>query len=250
MQFKVVQSPDPFSRVSKTILNDPRISWAAKGIAAYMVGKPDGWKMRITDLVNHGCDGKHLIRAAINELRRFGYARYVQPRVAGRLGEGIWEITDKPIFESLPENQNAEPLPENQEPARQEPEGQHHSKNDSNENDSSKKEAVDLEQLKTPPSKPSSPQPPNKRAAPLPDLPEELQHLKPEWERWQEHRREINKPLTPSSAREQIGLMEVWTDEEVREAISQSTNAGRPGLYRPGKIVKLVERTEPAGCNL
>lgn len=135
------KTPDPFARVSKTILDDDRLSWRAKGIAAYLVGKPDGWKLRVTDLVKHGTDGKHAIRAALNELREFGYAEYTQSHVDGRLQEGHWEVSDKPIYPPRSKNRNAViSRSENQDAVPQASEYQDHSKNDSNKNESSKKD--------------------------------------------------------------------------------------------------------------
>jgi len=90
---------DPFARIPHTLLEDERLSWKAKGICAYLCGKPDGWKMRVTDLVRNGTDGKAAIRAALNELREFGYAEYIQPRaVKGVFSEGVWKISDTAIF--------------------------------------------------------------------------------------------------------------------------------------------------------
>lgn len=135
------KTPDPFARVSKTILDDDRLSWRAKGIAAYLVGKPDGWKLRVTDLVKHGTDGKHAIRAALNELREFGYAEYTQSHVDGRLQEGHWEVSDKPIYPPRSKNRNAViSRSENQDAVPQASEDQDHSKNDSNKNEHNKKD--------------------------------------------------------------------------------------------------------------
>lgn len=125
--------------VSKTLLDDTRLSWAAKGIAAYLVGKPPGWKMRVSDLVKHGIEGKHAVRVAINELRAFGYAQFTQPRENGKVQAGVWEVSDEPEYAPHTKKRKAdEPRSNSQEPENRDTENQHHSKNDSNENDCNK----------------------------------------------------------------------------------------------------------------
>jgi len=222
----------PFAQVAKTLLDDPRLSWAAKGIASYLVGKPDGWKMRISDLEKHSCDGKHLIRAAINELRALGYARFSRTREGGKIQEGVWEISDTPDFAPRSENQEVEPRSDFQEEENQEKGNQHHSKNDSNENDCyQEREQPEKKAEKQSLNTSSKTHPP---IAPYP-LPERMEALRPDWERWQEHRREIKKPLTRQSARAQIELLDSMTHGEARECINYSINGGYPSLYRPRK---------------
>jgi hypothetical protein len=101
--YKMAGKKDPFARIPKYLLDDERLSWKAKGILCYLCGKPDGWKVRVTDVVNNGTDGKAAVRAALNELREFGYAQYVQPRAkAGVFEEGVWKISDTAIFSRSP----------------------------------------------------------------------------------------------------------------------------------------------------
>lgn len=126
------KSRDPFARVLKSLLDDKRISWKAKGIAAYLLGKKDGWKLRVTDIERHGPDGKHAVRAAVNELRAFGYARMTALRQRGQIVDWQWEIADVPKFL---------PLPDFQEVGKQEVGNQHHSKKESTKQDISKKES-------------------------------------------------------------------------------------------------------------
>ena len=59
---------DPFARIDKVPLNDPDISYKAKGILTYVLSKPDGWETNYTDLANHAADGEKAIRSGVNEL--------------------------------------------------------------------------------------------------------------------------------------------------------------------------------------
>lgn len=97
----------------------------------------------------------------------------------------------------------------------------------------------------------TSPQKPTKHgAAPLPELPEEMAALKPDWERWQEYLREKRKPLTPIQAHEQIALMLDMTDAEVREAMKTAMRAGWPSFYAPKKAPESKPANAPAECRL
>ena len=113
MIYKMAGRHDPFARVPNTLLADSRLSWKAKGIAAYLCGKPAGWKMRVADLVKQGPDGRSSIRAALDELRAAGYAEYAQSRENGAFSEGEWKISDSPIYStaaSPPRSGNPHPV--------------------------------------------------------------------------------------------------------------------------------------------
>lgn len=89
---------DPFARVPKSVLDDERLSWKAKGILSYLLGKPTGWKVRVADLVRHSTDGECAVRAALKELRQLGYANLAKEREGGRIVGWVWQISDTPIF--------------------------------------------------------------------------------------------------------------------------------------------------------
>jgi hypothetical protein len=65
---------------------------------AYLIGKPADWKLNVQDLVNHGNEGKAAIRASLKELKSAGYAQFVRIRFNGVFTEGVWKISDSPIF--------------------------------------------------------------------------------------------------------------------------------------------------------
>lgn len=90
---------DPFARVPKSLLNDERLSWKAKGIISYLIGKPSDWKTNVKDISARSIDGTTAIRSALNELRKVGYARLDKIQDAnGKVVEWIWKISDSPIF--------------------------------------------------------------------------------------------------------------------------------------------------------
>lgn len=125
---------DPFARVPKSMLDDSSLSWKAKGLLSYLLGKPAGWKLLVSDLVNRGCDGKAAVRSGLNELRAAGYAEYVEGRSSeGKFAPAVWKISDSPIFSPRTSFPDAV-FPD--------AENRHLSKNELTKNDSTKKETA------------------------------------------------------------------------------------------------------------
>lgn len=92
------ETQDPFSRVPKALLDDNRLTWKAKGIMAYLLGKPSGWKVRVNDLKAKGQDGCTSVRSGLNELRKTGYASLEAVREKGKIVDWIYRVSDQPIF--------------------------------------------------------------------------------------------------------------------------------------------------------
>lgn len=92
------KTDDPFSRVPHTVLNDPQMSWKAKGLLSYLVGRPINWTINTQDLVNRSTDGENATRSALRELRDAGYARLERVTNAGKVTGWNWMISDTPIF--------------------------------------------------------------------------------------------------------------------------------------------------------
>lgn len=92
------KTEDPFARIPKTLLNDASISWKAKGILSYLLGKKQGWKAQVQDIVNHGPDKESAVRSGLKELRDAGYAKLDQERKDGRFVHWILKVSDTPVF--------------------------------------------------------------------------------------------------------------------------------------------------------
>lgn len=60
---------NPFVMMDKRPLEKDYLSWKAKGLLAYLLSRPDNWKIRMGDLVKRSTDGKHATRAALEELK-------------------------------------------------------------------------------------------------------------------------------------------------------------------------------------
>lgn len=62
-----------FTTLPNGALNDKALSFKARGILHYLLGKPNDWKTQITDLINNSTDGEGAIRSGIKELETAGY---------------------------------------------------------------------------------------------------------------------------------------------------------------------------------
>ncbi len=95
----------PFTMVWNEIWEAP-ISWKAKGILGYIIGKPEGWKVRVADLVtrSHGMDGETSVRSALKELRAAGYAVLEFLTEGNILNGSVLKVSDSPVFFDRPEN--------------------------------------------------------------------------------------------------------------------------------------------------
>ncbi len=96
------KTSDPFARVPKSLLDDDRLSWKAKGILAYLLGKKDGWRANTSDIEKHGCDGRDAVRAGLKEIIKLGYGRWCSERGDdGKLSGRVLVVSDTPAEETL-----------------------------------------------------------------------------------------------------------------------------------------------------
>ncbi|ATA61183.1 hypothetical protein GS458_2748 [Geobacillus stearothermophilus] len=100
-----VQKNSNYVVMNKTALHDPRLSWKAKGLHAYMLSMPDDWKFYDNELEKHAKDGKDALKSAIRELKQYGYMR--RERRQNEHGKFEWETivyeepyTEKPSMEN------------------------------------------------------------------------------------------------------------------------------------------------------
>jgi len=97
-----------FTIVPNQIMDDPTISFRAKGVYAYLRSKPDNWEYRVQNITRAGKEGRDAIQTAIKELESAGYIERVANQVEGGKYHGwIWYIYETPI------NRDTDRLPEN-----------------------------------------------------------------------------------------------------------------------------------------
>ena len=64
------------------MLNDDNLSWQAKGLLAYLLAKPDDWKVIISDLEKRSANGRDSVQNILKELQKKGYVERIQHKEA------------------------------------------------------------------------------------------------------------------------------------------------------------------------
>lgn len=71
-----------FTILPNATLNDPRLSWEARGMLAYLLSKPDHWKVIPKALINETSAGRAVVYRILNELEAAGYLTQEQTHAA------------------------------------------------------------------------------------------------------------------------------------------------------------------------
>lgn len=94
---RVAKNPDnPFVMIDRRPIENPKMSWKAKGLLAYLLSRPDDWVIRFRDLVNRSPDGAHTVRAAMKELKDAGHVQVRAEREGGRVKQWVYVIKELP----------------------------------------------------------------------------------------------------------------------------------------------------------
>lgn len=103
MIVRIVRRENPFAQIDRRILDNPALSWKAKGLLSYLLSKPPEWVVRLEDLVNSATDGEDSVRTALRELKKAGHARLetVRSPTSGLVSGKRWVIFEDP--EDAPE---------------------------------------------------------------------------------------------------------------------------------------------------
>lgn len=106
-----------WSAVPNELIEDPALSWKAKGLWAYLHSRPDGWQVYEADLIKRAKDGRDAVRSGLAELEAQGYLERRAAREDGRFsGTEYWLILPHERGEQvgLPLTEN--PSPDNPSP--------------------------------------------------------------------------------------------------------------------------------------
>lgn len=103
--FRVMKNKDnPYVMIDRRPIDNPRLSFRAKGVLTYLLSRPDGWEVNIGDLENHGVEGRDALRSTLTELREAGHLEYQQKRESGKFSTGKILVYEVPISEPQREN--------------------------------------------------------------------------------------------------------------------------------------------------
>ena len=119
------RAPRPESNfyfLSKDISEDKRLSWAARGLLVFLLGKPDHWQVSPAALVNETRNhargtGRDGVYAILKELREVGYLQVCGVRDAtGSFAGNDYLVSEVPCEEIVPREDKpdtAQPRPAN-----------------------------------------------------------------------------------------------------------------------------------------
>lgn len=79
---------DRFATTPNTLLANPNITLRAKGLFAFIQGKPDKWSFSAERIAFENKEGVQSVRSALQELEKFGFLQ----RVKTKNNKGHWEI--------------------------------------------------------------------------------------------------------------------------------------------------------------
>jgi hypothetical protein len=111
-----------FAVVDRTAINDSRLSFKAKGLLAYLLDKPDDWRIDRDELAKVGPDGITAIRSAISELIRAGYFVSTKHRLPNGQFHTESVLYESPPVAEKPPSEEQSPEVENAPSARRGPE--------------------------------------------------------------------------------------------------------------------------------
>lgn len=95
---KIQKRTSPYVMVDKSIFEDSKISWKAKGLMGYFLSRPDNWQIHLRDLYNRATDGYDSVKSGLKELRNFGYVQLVCNRnEKGTIIEWVYVVYEIPL---------------------------------------------------------------------------------------------------------------------------------------------------------
>ena len=99
--------------VDQSAVEDSRLSWAARGLLAYLLSRPDDWRVYVSDLIKRGNLGRDGIYSLLRELRNTGYLHYQRRRdKQGRMRGGTYTVSELPVpHPALPDTAEPDPVP-------------------------------------------------------------------------------------------------------------------------------------------
>jgi len=96
-----VQKREAYVVLDKGFLNNPNLSWQAKGLLAYMLSLPNDWVFNIRDLSGRSKNGRDATRSTVDELVSAGYIDKQQHRAErGKFGNVEWIVNELPFTEN------------------------------------------------------------------------------------------------------------------------------------------------------
>jgi hypothetical protein len=211
---RIARHVRPFVTIDTRPLENPRLSWRAKGLLTYLISRPPDWRVQMSQLEQISADGKTGLRTIMHELRDAGHASIEQVRSTdGKHAVGTeWVIYEDP---KTSDGQN----PEKQETRL------------SGFSDSLVCGALNKTETDTDNKKDRA-----ERAAVFVDFADD--DLQAEWTAWQTYRRQAGKPLTQIGRGRQVALLSKMGVARAIAALRHSIENGWTGIFEPKNAPK------------
>ena len=87
---------NPYLILNKTCINDNKLSWGARGVHTFLLGKPNDWKTYVSNLIKESPDGKTKLNNYIIELIDSGYINRKAKREGGQYRGYDYDIHEIP----------------------------------------------------------------------------------------------------------------------------------------------------------
>ena len=95
--FESSTGSSPFAVIDRRLLEDSRLSWAARGVLGYLFAKPDDWTLNVEDLRRRGDLGRDALYKILKQLQSVGYVRREFTRDAnGRVTGVVYAVFEVP----------------------------------------------------------------------------------------------------------------------------------------------------------
>lgn len=101
--FRVKKHQKNYVVINKVALENPNLSFKAKGLWAYCMSRHDDWEFHIAHLKTVSKEGEDAIYSAIKELISEGYAEKQQDNSKGKFGPVDYFIYEEPLKKCLPQ---------------------------------------------------------------------------------------------------------------------------------------------------
>lgn len=86
---------NPYVILNKEFLDNPNLSWKAKGLLSYLLSKPDNWTVILSYLYGQSPNGEKAVRSGFNELKKYNHVMKYPVYQNGRIC--YWETV---VFET------------------------------------------------------------------------------------------------------------------------------------------------------
>ena len=93
----VKNKDNPYVMINKKGVQDPNLSWAAKGLLAYLLSLPDDWTIYAKELLKHTSSGETNTYTVIRELLRYGYMEKIEYRYKGKILALNYTVFEVPV---------------------------------------------------------------------------------------------------------------------------------------------------------